>query len=288
MKIEFLEDRAVITDLEYFDAFQTFTCGQCFRFHETVSLGARVFEGVAFGKYLKVSQKKDSLTVFFEKKEDFDLYWMKFLGLDEDYGSIRETMKGLGGEYLDNAMESGRGIRILRQDPWEALCSFIISQNNNIPRITSLVSALCERYGQKKQAVIDGKDVEYYSFPTATELFENASVQGLQNLKMGFRAKYIADAAEKVAKGIIDLELVREMTPDDAMAVLMTISGVGPKVASCALLYGLYFTDLFPIDVWMKRIIDTRYAGALDYKALGNYAGLAQQYMFYHERTVES
>lgn len=287
MKINTYDNRIVISDLEYFDIKQTFDCGQCFRFDPVIEDAGVTYEGVAFGKYVKLSQNLGKLTVYNTDASEFEAIWKPFLGLDEDYGAIRETLVGVGGDYLDSAMQTGQGIRILRQDPWEALCSFIISQNNNIPRIKSLVSALCERYGQKIEVTAQSGEVkEYYSFPSAKDLYENASVVGLQNLKMGFRAKYVMDAAEKVALGILDLELLREMTPEDAMAVLMSINGVGPKVASCALLYGLYRTDFFPIDVWMKRIIEKRYGGELDISTLGRYAGLAQQYMFYHERTA--
>jgi len=289
MKVNVYDNKIVISDLEYFDIAQTFDCGQCFRFDRVDSDSAITYEGVAFGKYVRLSQSLGKLTLYNTDKDDFESIWKPFLALDEDYGAIRQTLGGAAGEYLDTAMKTGQGIRILRQDAWEALCSFIISQNNNIPRIKSLVSALCERYGQKITVLTkDNEEKEYYSFPGAKDLYENASVLGLQNLKMGFRAKYIMDAAEKIALGKLDLELVREMTANDAMDVLMSINGVGPKVASCALLYGLYRTDFFPIDVWMRRIIDTRYGGELDVSALGKYAGLAQQYMFYHERTVET
>lgn len=289
MKINVYENRIVLSELEYFDIEQTFDCGQCFRF-DPVDFGAgKTYEGVAFGKYVKFSQNLGKLTVYNTNEEEFEQIWKPFLALDEDYGAIRSTFLGVGGKYLEDAMKTGQGIRILRQDPWEALCSFIISQNNNIPRIKSLVSALCQRYGQKIEVLgHDNEVLEYYSFPSAKDLYENASVSGLQNLKMGFRAKYIMDAAEKVALGILDLELIREMKAEDAMAVLMSVNGVGPKVASCALLYGLYRTDFFPIDVWMKRIIQDRYDGDLDISSLGKYAGLAQQYMFYHERSVQS
>lgn len=289
MKINAYENRVVISDLEYFDIKQTFDCGQCFRFDPVDAEGGVTYEGVAFGKYVRLSQNLGKLTLYNTDESEFEQIWKPFLGLDEDYGAIRQGLSGVGGEYLDTAMKTGQGIRILRQDSWEALCSFIISQNNNIPRIKSLVAALCERYGEKIEVVsADGTKKEYYSFPSAKALYENASVLGLQNLKMGFRAKYVMDAAEKVALGILDLELVREMTPEDAMAVLMSVNGVGPKVASCALLYGLYRTDFFPIDVWMRRIIENRYGGKLDIPSLGKYAGLAQQYMFYHERTVDA
>ena len=289
MKINAYENRIVVSDLEFFDIKQTFDCGQCFRFDPVNAEGGGVtYDGVAFGKYVRLSQNFGKLTLYNTDEAEFEQIWKPFLGLDEDYGAIRGSLSGVGGEYLDSAMVTGQGIRILRQDPWEALCSFIISQNNNIPRIKSLVSALCKRYGEKIDVSLpDGTVKQCYSFPSAKDLYENASVSGLQNLKMGFRAKYIMDAAEKVALGILDLELVREMTPEDAMAVLMSVNGVGPKVASCALLYGLYRTDFFPIDVWMKRIIENRYGGELDIAALGKYAGLAQQYMFYHERTLD-
>ena len=173
-------------------------------------------------------------------------------------------------------MEYGRGIRILRQDGWEALCSFIISQNNNIPRIKKIIENMSKTFGEKI-----GDDL--YAFPTAKALYE-AGEDKIFELKTGFRAKYIYDAAKKVANGEIDLSLIDKMPTKDALEYLMQIKGVGLKVASCALLFGFNKTDAFPVDVWVKRVLEKYYPNGLDLDNLGDYAGMIQQYLFYYER----
>jgi N-glycosylase/DNA lyase len=177
-------------------------------------------------------------------------------------------------------MEYGSGIRLLRQEKWETLCSFIISQNYNIPRIRSLIEAISRRYGDK----IDSWSVgDFYSFPTAKRI-ANASIDELRELKVGFRAPYIYDAATKVASGELDLESLNSLTTDELLASLMSIKGVGLKVASCVALFAYGRLDCFPIDVWVKRVIEKYYPEGFDHTVLPNTAGLVQQYLFYYER----
>ena len=181
---------------------------------------------------------------------------------------------------MDLAIKYGYGIRILRQDKWEAICSFIISQNNNIPRIKKIVLSMCEKYGER----VCFLDKDYYSFPSASVLLE-AGVEEIFNLKTGFRAKYIIDACEKIASGEISLDLIDgEPSYEKCVEMLCKIKGVGLKVASCALLFGFNRTEAFPIDVWIKRVIDNRFNGSLDISSLGKNGGIAQQYLFYYER----
>ena len=262
--------------------FKTFDCGQCFRFDPVSRFGHKYeFGGVAFGKYVVFCQDNDTeIIVYGATKSDFESTWARFLSLDIDYeeidASINEAIKS---EHLSRATSYSYGIRILRQDTWEALCSFIISQNNNIPRIKKIISALSQKYGEK----IDFFGETYYSFPTP-EALVGAGIGGLFELKTGFRAKYIFDASSKVASGEISLDKVKESDFETALNLLYSIKGVGLKVASCALLFGFEKTEAFPIDVWMKRAIEKRFDGNFDHKALGKNAGIAQQYIFYYEK----
>ncbi len=272
-----------IGGLENFLVSQIFDCGQCFRFEPTDD----GFEGVAYGKHIVFSQKSpDTLEIIGATAEEYEKIWRHYLALDADYRKVRADIakkfdSAAHGKdtVMPTAMEYGKGIRILRQEPWETLCSFIVSQNNNIPRIKKIIAAMSERYGEP---IHDGGRT-HYAFPTAAALVD-AGVDGLSELRTGFRAKYIYDAAKRVAEGTLNLSEVAAMEPSDAMEVLCTIKGVGPKVASCAMLFGLGMTSAFPIDVWIKRVLAKYYPDGLDIDALGEYAGIAQQYLFYYER----
>lgn len=266
--------------------FKTFDCGQCFRFEPVSLFGNKCeFGGVAYGKYVVFAQNNDTeILVYGSTKEEFLSLWAKYLSLDVDYEEIDKTISSvLKSEHMDKCIEYSRGIRILRQERWEALCSFIISQNNNIPRIKKIISAMSKKYG----AVSHFGDIEYYSFPTEKALLE-AGTDALFELKTGFRAKYIFDAASKVAGGEIDLGKVYEMDLEEATKALCTIKGVGLKVASCALLFGFEKTEAFPIDVWMKRALEGHFGGNIDLISLGKTAGIAQQYLFYYEKYNQS
>ncbi len=262
--------------------FKTFDCGQCFRFDPVSKFGHKYeFGGVAFGKYVVFAQDNDTeIIVYGATRDDFESIWARFLSLDVDYEEIDVSINNaIKSEHLALATQYSYGIRILRQDMWEALCSFIISQNNNIPRIKKIISALSQKYGKK----IDFYGETYYSFPTAKSLV-GAGIDGLFEMRTGFRAKYIFDASSKVANGEILLDKVKESDFDTALNTLFAIKGVGLKVASCALLFGFEKTEAFPIDVWMKRAIEKHFGGEFDHTALGKNAGIAQQYIFYYEK----
>ena len=266
-----------------FSVFKTFDCGQCFRFDPSAdeSFEHRV-DGVAFGRSVSFAERDGELYIR-ASEEDFENIWKAYLALDTDYAEIDkrivDALPVSDRAHMQLAAETGRGIHILRQDPWEALCSFIVSQNNNIPRIKKIISAMSEKYGEDLGGV--------YSFPTAEALY-NAGEEEIFALRTGFRAKYIYDAAKKVCTGELDLEAVASAeTYDDAAQMLMTVSGVGPKVAACTLLFGFGRTDAFPVDVWIKKVIEKRFPNGLDYTVFGDVAGIAQQYLFYYERYIE-
>lgn len=276
-----------------FDAGSTFDCGQCFRFNETESgypelYGTdRAYGGVAFGRYIKViSPDLDTLYIEGATAEDFDKIWYRYLGLDVNYAAIISQIREKWGcdSRLLRAAEAGRGIRIMAQDPWETLVSFIISQNNNIPRIKTIVERLCRTYGEHIGAA--GEDA--YSFPSPKMLYE-ADVDGLSATRMGFRAKYVFDAAEKFtfdpdfAVRVADAE-----TYEAADELLRTVRGVGPKVSACTLLFGFGRLEAFPIDVWIRRTVGKYFDGKIptadDFGELLPYAGILQQYIFNYER----
>ncbi len=274
-------DFVVLSGVPYFSVAQTFDCGQCFRFE----VDGDTAKGVAFGKFLCISQKDDDITITGITKEEYEKTFASFLGLDEDYGKIRKDIGAHFGAYGDviyKAMDCAQGIRILRQESWEALASFIISQNNNIPRIKKIIENMSAGLG-KRFIGFDGE--EHFAFPTAQAILE-AGESGLAPFKMGFRARYLIDAAKKCISGEVDLAFVQKADALEAEKRLMSICGVGKKVAACTLLFGFHKLEFFPIDVWIKRVLEKYYPDGIDLDALGDYAGVAQQYLFYYERYI--
>ncbi len=251
------------------DLAETLDCGQSFRWEEYDG----GFRGIAFGREVVMKLEGETLTIENSTPEDFESIWKDYLDLGLDYGEIRRGISELH-PVLKEACAYAPGIRILRQEPWEALCTFIISQNNNIKRIKGIVSRLCENFGE---SIGSG-----YGFPTAAALSRLAP-DDLAPLRAGFRNKYIIDAAKKVAGGEVDLELCRTLPYEDARLELMKIKGVGVKVADCALLFGLHRIEAFPVDVWMKRALENLFPG-MSPSDFGDYAGIAQQYIFHYSR----
>ena len=265
-----------------FSVFSTFDCGQCFRFDTVENSEYKTeYSGVARGKKIGFAQNgPGEIYVIGATEEEFPV-WSDYLALDVDYDAMNEEMitsipEGSDREMMRRAVEASRGIRILRQDRWEALCSFIVSQNNNIPRIKKIISSLCEKYG----ADVGGA----YDFPTAAALSE-AGEEAIFALRTGFRAKYISAAAKTVAGDPAFLEKVASAKDySEAEGLLVSLKGVGPKVAACTLLFGFERYDAFPVDVWIKKVLAKRFSEGFDYHALGSAAGVAQQYLFYFER----
>ncbi len=269
---------------ENFDITQIFDCGQCFRFNKLPELsgGGVAYEGVAFDRYIKITQKNEELTFFNTDEAEFKSLWHGFFDLDTDYGKIARGFSD--DEVLAKAAEFSSGVRILKQDKWEALCSFIISQNNNIPRIKGIIDNMSARFG--KEIYNDGNR-SYYSFPTAQALYD-AGEQEIFALKTGFRAKYIYDAARTVCENPFFLTEVSALDTVKASEKLQQIKGVGAKVAACTLLFGFARQDAFPIDVWVKRVLEKYYPNGIKGHLSGEYAGIAQQYLFYYERCINN
>lgn len=252
-----------------FDPAETLDCGQAFRWEEKDGL----WQGIAMGKKLSLAKEGESLRLYCTQ-EEFDSIWKHYFDLDTDYNKIKERISAID-PVLKEAVSYAPGIRILRQDPWEAICSFIISQNNNIPRIKGIIKRFCELFGEE---VADG----LYSFPTA-EAISRLTVEDLAPIRSGFRAKYIIAAAQKIAGDENFIPSVYSLPIDEARKALQTIKGIGPKVADCALLYGFHRTDCFPVDVWMKRAMEVLLPGHSP-DSFGLDAGMAQQYIFHYSR----
>ena len=260
----------IIENISDFDAEQTLDCGQAFRW---VKQADGSFKGIASGKAVSISVDGNKVIIDGADEGDEE-FWKHYLDLDLDYGSIRNTLSQMH-PILAEAAQFAPGIRILNQDPWEALCSFIISQNNNIPRIKGIVERLCQTFGDE---IDDG----CYTFPTAEKL-ASLEPEDLQPIRAGFRARYIVDGARKVSSGEINPEKIRVTEINSARSELMKITGVGIKVADCTLLYGLHRLDCFPLDVWMKRAMKTLFPD-ISPEYFGEYAGIAQQYIFHYSR----
>ena len=268
--ITYKNGNVYIDDVKNFDLAMTLDCGQAFRWKEDNG----VWSGVAFGKRLKISKENESIVFFDTSKEDFENIWSDYFDFSRDYGKIIDDIKS--DEILKKASDFGYGIRILNQEPFETLCSFIISQNNNIPRIKGIIDRLCKKYGQKI-------DDDLYSFPDA-ETLSKLTANDLSDIRMGFRAKYIIDASQKVASGEVNLSDLFSLDTDTARTELMRIKGVGPKVADCTLLFSLKHFDAYPKDVWIKRAVEVLFPQGLPECANG-YKGIVQQYIFYYSRS---
>lgn len=259
--------------LEGFDCLNiknTLLCGQAFRWKET---DAGTYIGTVRGHTLCIEQKDNEIIFRNTPESTFNDLWVPYFDLERDYKEITDIFRT--DKYISAALDEFYGIRILHQDPWEALCSFIISQNNNIPRICGIIDRLCENFG----TVTEGGD---YSFPDAITM-SRLTESDLSVLRAGFRNKYLIDAAKKVAEGEIKLDEIAAMPIDQARTELMKIKGVGPKVAECTLLYGFGRLEAFPIDVWVKRIMAEMYSDGLP-ACTKNYEGIAQQYLFHWRR----
>jgi len=278
MYISSANNGITVSGLSDFDLGQIFECGQTFRFdHEPDGS----YVGVADGKIVKITQRNGVLQLIGANEHDFKNFWYDYFDLGRDYAAVKSII--IVDDVIKSAVNYGGGIRILRQDAFEMLISFIISQNNNIPRIKKIISAICRQYGKPIPSPFDNRT--FYSFPSAEKL-NGLTENDLAFCRCGFRAKYIADAVQKVNNGL-DLASLRTLPYHSAANLLLTVKGVGPKVADCVLLFGASHFEAFPIDVWMKKAIKILYnkePDEFDPAVYGAYGGIAQQYLFYYMR----
>ena len=273
----------VITGLKDFDLTHIFECGQCFRWN-MVSDGTYV--GVAKERALKITQNGDTAILYDTRIDDFENIWYEYFDLGRDYGAIKKEL--FDGDIMDKAIKYGGGIRILRQDLWETVISFIISASNNIPRIKGIIERLCAMYGKE----IEYMGEIYYSFPSVSAL-STLTREDLAPIRAGYRDKYILDAAYKFGSGELSQETIYAKNSEDAKKALMSINGIGNKVANCIMLFGLGHAHSFPVDVWIKRVMEyyffdkeqsideiSRFAK----EKFGSLGGYAQQYLFFYAR----
>ncbi|MBR1739399.1 MAG: DNA-3-methyladenine glycosylase 2 family protein [Ruminococcus sp.] len=261
----YIQDNDIILKQSDLDLDQTLDCGQAFRW-EKISDSA--YHGAFLNKELTISAEPEQgvFRLHDTTEEELKSVWYSYFDLSTDYGEIKRRLSE--DEMLFRACSFSPGIRILRQDSWEALSSFIISQNNNIPRIKGIIGRLCDHYG---------------GYPDYRDMLEETP-DSLGFLRAGFRAKYLVDAVDKLKTGGISLDEITKMDIGSARKTLMTIKGVGPKVAECSLLFGFYRTEAFPVDVWMKRVLERWYPNGMPDCAKG-IEGIAQQYLFHYIRT---
>lgn len=246
------------------DLDDTLDCGQAFRWNK---ISDNIYSGFFLNKPLTVSCEngQDIFRFHNTTEKDFVDIWMDYFDLLTDYGKIKEKFSE--DDTLRKACKFAGGIRILKQDKWEALSSFIISQNNNIPRIKGIIERLCEHYNK---------------YPDYKDMLDETE-ESLGFLRAGFRAKYLIDAITKISSGEINLDEISNMDIEQARKELQKIKGVGPKVAECTLLFGFHRTEAFPIDVWVKRVMKKWYPNGLP-DCVKGYEGIAQQYLFHYIR----
>ena len=283
------EQKFILQNYKSFEPKHIFECGQCFRWNKQED---ESYTGV-FGKNVLNVKKQDNKIIFRGVCEGNIIgVCADYFDLDTNYEDIKHTLSKID-NYLKQSIEYGEGIRILNQDLWETLISFIISANNNIPRIKGIIERLSKAYGDE----IVFEDKTYYTFPTPEQL-SKASVEDLRKLGLGFRDKRVYDTTKMVLNGDIDLkELQNEKDTKVLKEKLLTFPGIGPKVADCILLFGLKRFEVFPIDVWVRRVMNDLYIKNEDETKVNkkeieklakdkykNLAGLAQQYLFYWTR----
>lgn len=285
MRIREEKDNTIIEDVKDFDLSQTLECGQCFRFYKQ---DENDYVVVAYNKLLHIKQEGNNL-IFFNCSENEIEGWINYFDLNRDYDKIKKFLLRKD-KVLKPAIEEKWGVRILNQEFHETLISFIISQNKQIPHIKHLVRRISENYGSYLGSV-NGED--YYSFPSCSVL-GTITEEDFREMKTGFRAPYLADAVLKLSSGELKETVFKGVEEEEARKKLMTVKGVGEKVANCVMLFSLGYRAAFPIDVWIKRIMEELYFNGEDTpkdviakfakKNYGEYGGYAQQYLFCYGR----
>ena len=289
-----MEQKYVINNCKSFKVKDVFDCGQCFRWNEQED-GS--YTGIFGNNVLNVKQElvcdEYKITISGVCDGDIEEISRKYFDLDRNYETIKDSLSKID-EYLAESIKYGEGIRILNQDLWEMIISFIVSANNNIPRIKGIINRMSQKYGKK----VEFRGKYYYTFPTVDEL-SIASKEELRELGLGFRDKYIYETTKKIKSGEVSLEKMEN--ENNTMKIrdeLLTLSGVGPKVADCILLFStLKRFDVFPIDVWVRRVMNDLYIHnpkenkvnkkeieQLAKAKFGDLEGIAQQYLFYWKR----
>ena len=281
-----MEQKYIIENQESFNSVHIFECGQCFRWNREED---NSYTGIFKNNVINVKEEENKIVFTGICKNDIKEECIRYFDLKENYENIKNKLSNID-EYLANSIKYGEGIRILHQDLWETLISFIISANNNIPRIKTIIERMSKNYGQ----AIEFRGKQYYTFPTPEEL-SKVTVENYRKLGLGFRDVRVYETVQKTLSKEIDLDKLRIETNIDLLREeLLKIPGVGPKVADCIMLFALKKYQVFPIDVWVKRVISELYFENQEQKPkiiqkfakehYGELAGLAQQYLFYWRR----
>lgn len=283
-----MEQKYIIKNCKSFKVKDIFECGQCFRWNEEPD-GS--YTGIFGHNVLNVKEEKDIVITGICDGNIEDIC-KNYFDLDRNYEEIKETLS-LIDDNMKESIKYGEGIRILNQDLWEMIISFIISANNNIPRIKGIIERMSAKYGQE----IRFRGTSYYTFPTIDELSQ-ASVKDLKDLGLGFRDRYVYETTKKIKEGKINLENLKQEPTNEVRKQLLTLTGVGPKVADCIMLFStLKRFDVFPVDVWVRRVMNDLYIHNEDETKVnkkqiqeiardkfGALEGIAQQYLFYWKR----
>jgi N-glycosylase/DNA lyase len=281
-----------IKDIEEFNLEDIFECGQCFRWNE---LEDKSYIGIVKENVIKVKKGNGKILFTSMGEDNLEELVKQYFDLDRDYSKIKSELSKID-ENMKTSVKYGSGIRLLNQDLWETIISFIISANNNIPRIKGIIERLSKSYGKK----IVWEDKEYYTFPTTEEL-KDVTIEEYRKLGLGFRDKRLYETTQIILNKEVDLEKMHKNTnTQEVREQLLSLSGVGPKVADCILLFStLKRLEVFPIDVWVRRVMNDLYIKNEDEtkvskkqiekiakEKFGNQAGLAQQYLFYWRRSI--
>lgn len=283
------EQTYVIKKMKSFNPKHIFDCGQCFRWNEN-SDGS--YTGVFKNNVLNVKETDRDIVFSGVCNGDIKDICREYFDLDTDYEEIKKVLSCVDNNVKES-IKYGEGIRILKQDLWETIISFIISANNNIPRIKKIIERLAENYGNK----IEWNGKTYYTFPTVEQL-STATVEDLRRLGLGFRDKRVYETTKLILNKEIDLDKLKQITDSNLLREeLNKLPGVGDKVADCIMLFSMKRFDVFPVDVWVRRVMNELYIKSEDEKKIdkkqirnlaeekyGNLAGIAQQYLFYWKR----
>ena len=255
--------------------------GQCFRMNE-IEIPAGNPSGwkvslVARGKYIEINQSEDDIC-FECTQSDYDNIWKNYFDMETDYAKLIRSID-VQDSYLLKAAEYGKGIRILQQDLWEMIISFIISQQNNIKRIRNCIRLLCEKYGEEK---ISDNGREYFDFPTPESL-ANTTIEELYTCNLGYRSRYIYETSNSIWHGDINLDNLQQMDYATARKELLKLCGIGEKVADCICLFALHKTDAFPKDTHINKVLAAKYPKGFPFERYTGYNGILQQYIFYYD-----
>ncbi|URZ04026.1 DNA-3-methyladenine glycosylase family protein [Clostridium felsineum] len=281
--IEEIENGIVIKNVKSFELKDIFDCGQCFRWKREDNGN---YIGVALEKVIEVEKRQDDVVMYNISEKEFKNVWSDYFDLYRDYSEIKEELSK--DPLLKKSVDFGSGIRILKQDSFEMLLSFIISANNRIPMIKKCINNISERAGKKLQY----KGETYYAFPTVDELHDFTE-KDFEECTAGFRAKYLKDTVDRIYNGEFNLHYIKSLDDDKCHEELKKIMGVGPKVADCIMLFSMQKYSAFPVDTWVKKAMMSLYVAPdvslkkirdFGREKFGDLSGFAQQYLFYYAR----